>query len=57
MKKYNLLKIAIFSLLVFTTSCHEELTETLSDKSTIIEQASVKNGRLYFPNKASLAAT
>ncbi|WP_106917241.1 hypothetical protein [Chryseobacterium aurantiacum] len=57
MKKFKLLKIAVFSLLAFTTSCHEELTETLSNKTNIIEQASVRNGRLYFPNKESLAVT
>ncbi|WFB69320.1 hypothetical protein [Chryseobacterium sp. WX] len=57
MKNLNLFKIAIFSLLAFTTSCREELTDTSSDKTNIIDQAAVKNGRLYFPNKESLSAT
>lgn len=57
MKNMRLLKIAAFSLLAFTTSCSEEIAETVSDESKIIEQASVKNGRLYFPNKESLGAT
>jgi hypothetical protein len=57
MKNYKLLKITVFSLLALTNSCREELTETSSDKTNVIEQASVKNGRLYFPNKESLAAT
>ncbi|MGU3376604.1 hypothetical protein [Chryseobacterium sp. M5A1_1a] len=57
MKNSKLLKIAIFSLLVSTTSCHEELTDVLIDKTNVIGQASVKNERLYFPNKESLAAT
>nr|WP_315028437.1 hypothetical protein [uncultured Chryseobacterium sp.] len=57
MKNSKFLKIAVFSLLTMTVSCREELTENSSDKAHVIEQASVKNGRLYFPNKESLNAT
>lgn len=56
MKNSKLLKIAVFSLLTVTFSCREEL-ETSADKAHVIEQPSVKNGRLYFPNKESLTAT
>ncbi|AZA83752.1 hypothetical protein C1637_14070 [Chryseobacterium lactis] len=57
MKNSKLLKIAVFSLLTVTFSCREELTEASADKANVIEQATVKNGRLYFPNKESLNAT
>ena len=44
------------SLLSIVTSCREELLSTneTSESKTLIQDATVKNGRLYFPNKESL---
>lgn len=57
MKKNNLLKAAAFSLFTIFTSCREELNENYSEQNNLIEQGTVKDGRLYFPNKESLSAT
>lgn len=49
--------MAIVSLLVVTASCRKEIPVKLSEKNNFTEQVSVKNGRLYFPNKESLSKT
>ncbi|MCW4451156.1 hypothetical protein OK344_02930 [Kaistella sp. BT6-1-3] len=54
MKNNNFLKIATFSFLTLVASCREELPNTEKTNDVSIQESSVKNGRLYFPNKESL---
>lgn len=52
----RLMVVATLSLCTIITSCREELLSTneTSESKAIIQDATVKNGRLYFPNKESL---
>lgn len=57
MRKNQFLKITCLGVMFLMSSCREE-NFGQSDESTIpIVDATVKNGRLYFPNKESLNAT
>lgn len=56
MRNTTILKFATIGILAFTTSCSNELIDSTADKSPIVD-GTAKNGRLYFPNKESLAAT
>lgn len=56
MKNKKILTIVLLSVFTIVTSCREELisaTES-SESNKVIQDATVKNGRLYFPNKESL---
>lgn len=52
----RLMIVATLSLCTIATSCREELLSTneTSEVKGILQDATVKNGRLYFPNKESL---
>ena len=55
MKKKIFFSVAIFSIIATTSSCREELVVNESAQNeAVISEGSVKNGRLYFPNKESL---
>ncbi|MCU7618611.1 hypothetical protein NZ698_15560 [Chryseobacterium sp. PBS4-4] len=56
MRKIRILKIALLGIFAFTISCSDELLNTTVDNSAIVE-GTLKNGRLFFPNKESLNAT
>lgn len=50
--------ILVLFVIGFVYSCREDvLTTQQSNKNVVIQDAIVKNGRLYFPNKESLQAT
>ncbi|MFN4364148.1 hypothetical protein [Chryseobacterium hispalense] len=56
MKKSNFFKIACFGVLFLVVSCmNEDLLQKNEDDIQIVD-ATVKNGRFYFPNKESLKA-
>ena len=55
MKKKIFFSVAIFSIIATTNSCREELVVNESAQNEVVlSEGSVKNGRLYFPNKESL---
>ena len=55
MKKKIFFSVVIFSIIATTSSCREELVVNESAQNeAVISEGSVKNGRLYFPNKESL---
>ena len=60
MKKDKLISFVIAGVFTITFSCREEiLTSEVNSSSNeiLIKEGTVKNGRLYFPNKESLQAT
>lgn len=56
MKNIKLFKIAAIGLLALGVSCQDDMTDNNTENKNIVE-GSLKNGRLYFPNKESLSAT
>jgi hypothetical protein len=59
MKKINFSKIALTAVLAVSLySCREEMVQQDSaENKVVITDATVKNGRLYFPNKENLQNT
>ncbi|MDR2205547.1 MAG: hypothetical protein LBE36_05265 [Flavobacteriaceae bacterium] len=54
MNQQRLLRVAAFCFLALAFSCKEELLTTENpSEMNIIQEGSVKNGRLYFPNQES----
>lgn len=55
MRQKNIFKVASLGLILFMHSCNDEIgIEKSSSPEIKIEDGTVKNGRLYFPNKESL---
>ena len=59
MKTTKTLAIGLLSIFATAISCRQEMLSTneIQEMNSLIQDATTKNGRLYFPNKESLAAT
>lgn len=59
MKTTKTLAIGLLSIFATAISCRQEMLSTneIQETNSLIQDATTKNGRLYFPNKESLAAT